>query len=67
MNQKCLGFGCHPPEIINFLRLAALIWEAKLRLGRSSQAEAWKALNTYYDFPQADLSSPSSSDTDRYQ
>ena len=32
--------------MINFLRLAAVNWAAKLRIGRSSQAEAWKALNT---------------------
>ena len=33
-------------KMINSLRLAAVNWAAKLRLGRSSQAEAWKALNT---------------------
>ena len=33
-------------KMISSLRLAAVNWAAKLRLGRSSQAEAWKALNT---------------------
>jgi len=32
--------------MINSLRLAAVNWAAKLRLGRSSHAEAWKALQT---------------------
>jgi len=33
-------------KMINSLRLAAVNWAAKLRLGRSSQAEGWKALHT---------------------
>jgi len=33
-------------KMINSLRLAAVNWAAKLRIGRSSQAEAWTALNT---------------------
>jgi len=33
-------------KMINSLRLAAVDWAAKLRIGRSSQAEAWTALHT---------------------
>jgi len=33
-------------KMINSLRLAAANWAAKLRIGRSSQAEAWTALHT---------------------
>jgi len=33
-------------KMVDSLRLAAVNWAAKLRLGRSSQAEAWTALHT---------------------
>ena len=33
-------------KMINSLHLAAVNWAAKLRIGRSSQVEAWTALNT---------------------
>jgi len=41
-----LGPAGENTKMISSLCLAAVNWAAKLRLGRSSQAEAWKALNT---------------------
>jgi len=65
--SKMLGLWISPSDqnkkMINSLCLVAVNWAAKLRFGRSSQAEAWKALHT--TISRKLMYPPPCSDTDR--